>query len=210
MRRSKRKSRGQTECLNTIHCCRRSKTHEAVVGIVGLGYVGLPLAIAFVEAGFHVLGIDVDPQVVDGLIGRAIAHWRRAVRGRRIRGRQRPSVGHHGFRETGGGRRRRYLRPDAAVEDRGPRSLVRHAGHRVADASVLRKRPAGGARVHDLSGNDSRPGDTGPRGVGPQGGVGLLRRVQSGAGRSGEPHVAASATHRRSSAGLRRVATAWP
>ena len=44
------------------------ETREAVVGIVGLGYVGLPLSIAFVEAGFHVLGTDVDPQVVDGLM----------------------------------------------------------------------------------------------------------------------------------------------
>ena len=35
-------------------------THEALVGIVGLGYVGLPLVVAFAEAGFHVLGIDVD------------------------------------------------------------------------------------------------------------------------------------------------------
>jgi len=33
----------------------------AVVGIVGLGYVGLPLAIAFADKGFSVLGFDVDP-----------------------------------------------------------------------------------------------------------------------------------------------------
>ena len=31
------------------------------VGIVGLGYVGLPLAVAFCEAGHQVLGVDVDP-----------------------------------------------------------------------------------------------------------------------------------------------------
>ncbi len=30
------------------------------VGIVGLGYVGLPLAIAFAEAGFEVVGVDND------------------------------------------------------------------------------------------------------------------------------------------------------
>src|SRR5215218_10244556 len=30
------------------------------IGIVGLGYVGLPLAIGFAEAGFEVLGVDVD------------------------------------------------------------------------------------------------------------------------------------------------------
>jgi UDP-N-acetyl-D-glucosamine dehydrogenase len=43
------------------------ETREAVVGVVGLGYVGLPLAIAFVEAEFAVLGFDVDSRVVEGL-----------------------------------------------------------------------------------------------------------------------------------------------
>ncbi len=43
------------------------EARDAVVGIVGLGYVGLPLAMAFVEAGFEVLGFDVDPRVVEGL-----------------------------------------------------------------------------------------------------------------------------------------------
>jgi len=37
------------------------------VGVVGLGYVGLPLALAFAEAGFKVTGIDVNAQRVDGL-----------------------------------------------------------------------------------------------------------------------------------------------
>ncbi|HLX56500.1 MAG TPA: nucleotide sugar dehydrogenase [Ktedonobacteraceae bacterium] len=34
------------------------------VGIIGLGYVGLPLAAAFAEAGFHVTGIDTDEQKI--------------------------------------------------------------------------------------------------------------------------------------------------
>lgn len=38
----------------------RIDRQSAVVGIVGLGYVGLPLAIAFAESGFDVLGFDVD------------------------------------------------------------------------------------------------------------------------------------------------------
>ena len=37
---------------------------RAVVGIVGLGYVGLPLAVEFAEAGFRVLGVDVDSSKV--------------------------------------------------------------------------------------------------------------------------------------------------
>lgn len=36
------------------------KTCEAVVGIVGLGYVGLPLMLRFTEVGFPVLGFDID------------------------------------------------------------------------------------------------------------------------------------------------------
>src|SRR5256885_2828531 len=35
------------------------------VAIIGLGYVGLQLATAFAEAGFQVVGIDVDQQKID-------------------------------------------------------------------------------------------------------------------------------------------------
>jgi UDP-N-acetyl-D-glucosamine dehydrogenase len=37
------------------------------VGIVGLGYVGLPLAVALCEAGHKVIGVDVDPRKVGAL-----------------------------------------------------------------------------------------------------------------------------------------------
>jgi UDP-N-acetyl-D-glucosamine dehydrogenase len=37
------------------------------IGIVGLGYVGLPLAVAFVEAGHEVAGLDLDPAKVAAL-----------------------------------------------------------------------------------------------------------------------------------------------
>ena len=43
------------------------KTKQARVGILGLGYVGLPLAVVFAEAGFHVTGIDPDARKVDCL-----------------------------------------------------------------------------------------------------------------------------------------------
>ena len=42
----------------------RIATREARLGIVGLGYAGLPLGILFADAGFHVTGIDVDEQRV--------------------------------------------------------------------------------------------------------------------------------------------------
>jgi UDP-N-acetyl-D-glucosamine dehydrogenase len=39
----------------------RLKQRKAVIGIIGLGYVGLPLCIAIAEAGSPVLGFDIDP-----------------------------------------------------------------------------------------------------------------------------------------------------
>jgi UDP-N-acetyl-D-glucosamine dehydrogenase len=39
----------------------RLKSRSATVGVVGLGYVGLPLAVAFARAGFQVIGVDADP-----------------------------------------------------------------------------------------------------------------------------------------------------
>jgi UDP-N-acetyl-D-glucosamine dehydrogenase len=43
-------------------------SREAVIGVVGLGYVGLPLALEFGKAGFRVIGYDVSQTVVDGVM----------------------------------------------------------------------------------------------------------------------------------------------
>src|SRR5215207_5012460 len=43
------------------------QTQTARVGIIGLGYVGLPLALTFIAKGFSVLGFDVDPDKVSAL-----------------------------------------------------------------------------------------------------------------------------------------------
>ena len=40
------------------------KSRTARVGIIGLGYVGLPLAMEFAKAGFPVTGIDIEPSKV--------------------------------------------------------------------------------------------------------------------------------------------------
>ncbi len=45
----------------------RVHRRELRVGVIGLGYVGLPLALAFAEGGFRVLGFDVDPAKVEML-----------------------------------------------------------------------------------------------------------------------------------------------
>ena len=42
---------------------------DALVGVMGLGYVGLPLSLTFAEAGFRVLGFDADPRKVAVLSG---------------------------------------------------------------------------------------------------------------------------------------------
>ena len=40
------------------------------VGVVGLGYVGLPLAVAFAEAGYSVIGIEIDAEKIAALSAR--------------------------------------------------------------------------------------------------------------------------------------------
>ena len=43
------------------------KDKSAVISIIGLGYVGLPLMLRFVEEGYETLGIDVDQHKIDQL-----------------------------------------------------------------------------------------------------------------------------------------------
>ncbi len=43
------------------------ENRTAVVGIIGLGYVGLPLSLAFAEKGFRVLGFDIDGDKIEKL-----------------------------------------------------------------------------------------------------------------------------------------------
>jgi UDP-N-acetyl-D-glucosamine dehydrogenase len=45
------------------------RDHKAVVGVIGLGYVGLPLLDAYIRAGFQTIGFDVDIAKVDQLNG---------------------------------------------------------------------------------------------------------------------------------------------
>ncbi|MCC6850540.1 MAG: nucleotide sugar dehydrogenase [Deltaproteobacteria bacterium] len=49
------------ELLEKIH------SRKARTGVIGLGYVGLPLAIEFAHAGFRAVGIDVDQRKVDAV-----------------------------------------------------------------------------------------------------------------------------------------------
>ncbi len=54
-------SRFKSDLLEKIN------SRRAVVGVVGMGYVGLPLTIEFVNAGFNVVGFDIDSRKVGKL-----------------------------------------------------------------------------------------------------------------------------------------------
>lgn len=56
-----------TSLDRTAECKHRIETREARIGIVGMGYVGLPLALLFSEERFKVTGFDIDPNKVDTL-----------------------------------------------------------------------------------------------------------------------------------------------
>lgn len=45
----------------------RIEARQARIGVVGLGYVGLPLSVAFADAGFAVLGLDIDRRKIEML-----------------------------------------------------------------------------------------------------------------------------------------------
>jgi UDP-N-acetyl-D-glucosamine dehydrogenase len=45
----------------------KAERRQVLFGIVGLGYVGLPLAVELAQAGYRVLGFDVNPDVAEGL-----------------------------------------------------------------------------------------------------------------------------------------------
>ena len=55
----------------TVDCSaeltRLLETRQARIGIVGMGYVGLPLALLFSDARFRVTGFDIDSRKVETL-----------------------------------------------------------------------------------------------------------------------------------------------
>ena len=50
-----------TKQLDKINC------HQAIVGIIGLGYVGLPLALTFTNKNIKVVGFDIDNTKISSL-----------------------------------------------------------------------------------------------------------------------------------------------
>jgi UDP-N-acetyl-D-glucosamine dehydrogenase len=53
--------------LDAKEFIKKVEERSLVVGIAGIGYVGLPLALAFSEKGFRVVGFDVDGKKVEAV-----------------------------------------------------------------------------------------------------------------------------------------------
>jgi UDP-N-acetyl-D-glucosamine dehydrogenase len=51
----------QTEIIS------RFQQRQAHIAVIGLGYVGLPLAVSFAQAGYQVTGIDLDRRKVEAI-----------------------------------------------------------------------------------------------------------------------------------------------
>ena len=56
--------------MTYIETLEKIKSREAHIGVIGLGYVGLPLVRAFIEGGFQVTGFDIDRSKIDMLEAR--------------------------------------------------------------------------------------------------------------------------------------------
>ena len=93
---------------------RRFDDQSAIIGIAGLGYVGLPLALTFAEKGFRVLGFDVDVAKVEAL--NAGRNYIQHLDGTRLSRRHRRAAlrGHRRLRPARRARRSDHLRADPA------------------------------------------------------------------------------------------------
>ncbi len=110
----------------------------ARVGVIGLGYVGLPLIRAFVAAGFRTLGFDVDQRKVDQLqagqsyIEHIPSAWiAECVAGGQLRADRRHAA-------AGRGRRAADLRAHAADRQPRPRPDLRRSRRPAPIAAALR------------------------------------------------------------------------
>ena len=162
---------------------KRSYLRLMKVGIVGMGYVGLPLAVAFCEAGHSVVASTRTSRRSRGSSA-ARATWRTSPTSARAD--PRPAARDPALRGAAALRRRDHLRAHAA--DAQPRARPRPAARRRAGARArAAARPARGARVHDLPGHHPRAPRAAARGVGAGGRQRLQRRLLARAHRPG-PH----------------------
>ncbi|MGB8645312.1 MAG: nucleotide sugar dehydrogenase [Anaerolineae bacterium] len=58
---------GSTFQSETNRLSNKIQDKSAVIAVIGIGYVGLPLAVAFAEAGYSVTGVDLDSRKVEAI-----------------------------------------------------------------------------------------------------------------------------------------------
>ncbi len=135
------------------------------VGVIGLGYVGLPLAVAFAEAGHDVVAVDLDPRKVAAI--KAGESYIEDIPPERLRA-VLPKISATSHYQP-------LARTDAVLicvptpltANREP-DLGALIGAGRALGQVLSARPPRRARVHQLSRHDARAAGSAPRGgVGP-------------------------------------------
>ena len=112
------------------------KNRTARVGVVGLGYVGLPLAVEYAQEGFDVTGIDLSEPKTESInrgesyIGDVpSAALEPLVKNGKLRATTDFSV----IWEP---RHDQHLRADSAAQDEGPRHELHRVGH-AGDRAVL-------------------------------------------------------------------------
>ena len=134
---------------------RKIEDRTARVGVIGLGYVGLPMTLTMAEKGYSVLGFDIDPTKIE-----ALNHGRNYIQhldGRRLDrgGRRREVPRDRGLSAPEGAGRPPDLRADAAdAAARARHELRRRDG--AADPGVPAAGAARRSRVDDLPGHDRR------------------------------------------------------
>ena len=164
----------------------RIHAKQAVIGIVGLGYVGLPLGLAFAADGFSTLGLDVDGRKVTALL-RGESYIRHIPAGPIAEGvKSGKRSGHH--RLLPGGELRRVADLRAHAADRGARA--RHVLRRSRTGEAIAPHLRAGQLV--VLESTTYPGTTDEvlrpilEARRAQGGPGLLPGLLAGAGGPGQ------------------------
>ena len=60
--------------MNYRNIIKKIKDHSSIVGVVGLGYVGLPFAVEKGKVGFSVIGFDMDKDKVSQINKLSLIH----------------------------------------------------------------------------------------------------------------------------------------
>ena len=177
---------------------KRIKGRDARVGIIGQGYVGLPLALLFSEAGFPVTAFDVDTKKVDALnAGRSYIAHVGADRVAAAVARPVPLRATTDFAELADCDAILVCLPTPLGKHREPDlSYILGAARTIAEH--LTRRPAGGPGIDHVPGHHRRGSPADPRGHRPQDARRLLAGLLARARGSGEPDASTPAIRPRS------------